>query len=257
LGGAVLLVITALWRCEEKIPPGPPRGKVMAAHLYTTRNKIEYAQWNNLRLRYHFKVGLSEEETAFLNDFLQWRVYFRVDISNTFDEVIDGTKWIEVKLKIWGDEPREWERHLSYTEINPADSVLLHPGKTLTLYTADSLVWDQTDDEGKLIPEVDSYLHYFVQKVIKDSLVRDTLDLKPVWVEKFWVDCDTLAQFWVDTVKAFEEPIPVYAAASVKLFREYEPIMTDTLQLKIVYRFPVGYVEPLPPCQEGFLEGPE
>ncbi len=245
----LLLLLVFGLACKEKIPNGPKRGKVMKAFLSTKDGRINYVQWNHYDDRYEIK-------NIDLNSFSQmmaWQIPFTVNLTNTFDEVIDGTKEIKIRVKIWQPDAN-WVRHLSYTEVNLSDSVLLQPGHTRNFYTADSLMWDQRDDSGQLIFPVGHYKEYLVQEVRRDSLVPDTVNGKPGYKIKIWADCDTLAVFNRDSVVAFKKPVTILATASVKLFHEYHPEQSDTLKLQIRYFFPASYLERKLGCYPGFRE---
>jgi|GEM_PF-4920062 len=243
----IVFLLTLIFSCKEKIPNGPKRGKVMDAQISTKNERTNYVQWNHYDDRYELR---NINETAF-EQMMAWKVPFTVKLTNVFDEIIDGTKEIRIRVKIW--EPgRNWIRHFSYTEINLADSVLLHPGETHSFYTADSLIWDQRDDTGKCIFPVGHYKWYLVQEVLHDTLVPDTVNNKPGYKTRLWGDCDTLAVFDKDSVIAFKGTVAVLATASVQLFHEYLPVQSDTLKLHIRYYFPSSYLKRKIGCYSGF-----
>ena len=242
-----LLTLALGLACKEKIPSGPRRGQVMEALLSSKDGRTDYVQWNHFDDRY----DIQKIDQASFNQMMAWQVPFAVNLTNTFDEVIDGTKEIKIRVNVW-QAGSNWVRHLSYTEVNLSDSVLLQPGRTRNFYTADSLVWDQRDDAGQSIFPVGHYKQYLVKEVRRDSLVPDTVNGKPGYVIKTWADCDTLAALDRDSVVAFKNPATILATASVKLFHEYDPVQTDTLVLHIRYFFPASYLRRKIGCYPGF-----
>ncbi|HDZ12721.1 MAG TPA: hypothetical protein ENH53_10985 [Bacteroidetes bacterium] len=220
----------------------------MQAKLLTKNGVTQFAQADNLLNRYDLKKGVSQEA---YNQLMASEVPFKISLQNIFDEIIDGTKDIEILITIW-DASQKWVRHLHYSEIDPSDSVLLHPGENYQFYTADSLKWEQKDDEGTPIYPVGHYMKYTVYPVFRDSVVIDSSGLKPKKIHRLWADCDTVAAVRLDSVVAFKSPKIVYATASVKLFREYAPVQTDTLILQIKYIFPGNMLKKKKGCYPGF-----
>lgn len=245
----IVFIVTLILSCKEKIPQGPTQGAVLQAKILTKNGVTQFAQVNHFLDRYDLKRGVSQEA---YDQLMAWKVPFKISLYNVFDEIIDGTKDIEISIKIW-DASQKWVRHLHYSEIDPSDSVLLHPGENYEFYTADSLEWEQKDDKGTLIHQVNQYMKYTVYPVIRDSVVIDSSGLKPKKVHRLWGDCDTVAVVRLDSVVAFKSPKIVYATASVKLFREYAPVQADTLILQIKYIFPGNILKKKKGCYPGFL----
>jgi len=220
---SILMLIVS---CREKIPEGPPRVQVMEAVLYTPFDRNVFPQPTNYLNRYQKPNDLSTDEWNYLTDS---DIRFRIKVNNIFDETIDGLKWIEVKLNLWSTNYPNISRTLTYRNFKEDTSlIVLHPGKTYYVYTADSLIWDQTDKNGKSIHKLNPY-HVF--NVFLDSTFNRQ---KNEW-EYF---CDTTYTVIVDTVVAFDVPIKMKAQAEVKIFKNYEPIKTNIFYFTIAYIFP-------------------
>ncbi len=249
----VALVVTLalpLCTCEEKIPEGPKRGQVLSARLRTASGWTRYMQAPDFADRY-LLTKVPEEERQFLDN---WKVHFRLDVVNTFDETIDGTKWIKVKVTIWPRDQGKWTKTLTFADTTSREPVVLHPGHTYVVSAGDMLVWEQTDEQGASIHRKEPYTMWIIYPRIVDSLmVTDPKSREKTVVP--WVYCDTLATVTKDSVVAFEAPLVVKAKAEVQLFREYPPVESEELHLEIFYLFPKGMQRKYW-CAEGpFVQG--
>lgn len=229
---AVALAVTAA--CQEKIPEGPTRGQVLSAHLYTTFGQTSFPQPPDFADRYELSK-VSAEDMRLLTF---WRVPFRIEVENVFDETIDGTKWIQVTLKLWPREGGRWTKTLTYADTASGESLVIHPGHTYVVSAEEKLIWDQTDDQGQSVHQYESYeLTVVRRRIVTLRMVEPTTREKKLVM---WMFCDTLGTVTKDSLVAFHPPLAVKAKAQVQLFREYPPLETDELELRIFYLFPRG-----------------
>ncbi len=220
----ILLLIT----CEENIPEGPPRVEVTEAVLGISMDRNDFPQPTNFGNRYEIPEFLLAE----WNEITDHLIRFRVRVVNIFDETVDGLKWIDVQLKFWSENRPEIEGTFSYRNFaNDTTLIVIHPAHTYYVYTADSLIWDQTYMDGRSIHETDVY-HVF--KVEPDSLFNAKTG-------EWQFFCDTTYTQWVDTVVVFSEPIEMKAQASVKIFKNYEAVESNVLDFTITYLSPSGF----------------
>lgn len=223
-----LLVILIFSTCKEKIPEGPPKVQVAEADLYVPFDRKVFPQPTNFLNRYKRPDDMSQEDWDFITDS---DIRFRIKVNNIFDETIDGLKWIDVKLKLWSTNFPHIQRTLSYQNFREDSSlIVLHPGKTYYVYTEDSLIWNQTDENGECIHNTELY-HTF--NVRLDSTFSKE---KNEW--EYY--CDTTYYAWVDTVTQFDIPIKMKAQAEVKIFKNYEPIESNVFSFQLAYTFPPG-----------------
>ena len=233
--------IILLATCDEEIPEGPPRVQVTEAVLSITMERTDFPQPTNFGNRYKTPQTL---EWTLMIDYL---VRFRLKVNNIFDETVDGLKWIDVKVRLWSTNRPEIDRTYTYHNFTEDTTlIVLHPAHTYYLYTADSLIWNQTFENGESIHETNPY-HTF--KIKEDSLLDTST--------KEWIYfCDTTYTGWEDTVVAFYEPIQMKAQASVKIFKNYGAIESNVLDFTITYLAPTGFPDEYicphnPPCGGG------
>jgi len=231
---AVFLIFLS---CREQIPEGPPKVQVIEAELYVPFDRKVFPQPTNFSNRYVRPESFSSEDWDYATDA---SVRFRIKINNIFDETIDGLKWIDARLHLWSSNYSGIDYYLTYRNFQE-DSLLivLHPGKTYYVYTQDSLIWEQEDEQGKTIHQTNPYRMFFIR-----------LDSTFIKEENKWdYFCDTTYTSWVDTVAKFDLPIKMKAQAEIKIFKNYEAIKTNVYQFEIQYFFPAGmsdlYVCPL------------
>ena len=230
-----LLGIIFFYRCEEQIPAGPPRVEVVEAELYTSFDRTDYPQPTNFSNRW---VLLPRDAPPPETGYDSWAqlldsvVRFRIKVNNIFDETVDGLKWIDVKLRYWSINYPEIKGTLSYQNYNEDSTlIVLHPDKSYYVYTSDSLVWDQTYEHGESIHSIGQFLDYEIR-------VDSTWDI----IEGKWdYFCDTTYTTWKDTVIAFDLPIKLKAQAEVKIFKNYEAILSNVFRFTITYFFPTAY----------------
>ncbi len=228
---------------DEPLPSGPVLQEPLSAHLFITGDIFTYIQDNHFLDRYSLIDGVNYA------DFLQstkWQVPFRVSVSNEIDEVIDGNKLIQVELYL-EESNHLWADTLIFNDLTHTDQLLIHPGHEYAIYTSDSLTWRQTKNGGESIYDMDHYTN------IRLSEYRDSTKT-PCGLMGYYQFClESSTEF--DTVPRFDFPIQVLAHAQVKVFEEYEPILSDTLQIAITYYYPdrkfkVNF------CDEGWLYDP-
>lgn len=230
--------------CEEKIPEGPPRTQVLKAHLSTTFGQTAFPQPPDFEDRYNMDKVPADEMTLLR----QWKIFYRIAVENVFDETIDGTKWIKVTLRIWPRDGGGWSKTLTYADTTSNESLVIHPGHTYVLYTEDKLIWDQTNEEGKSIHRYEPYELTIILSRTVDRIVFDPETREKRIVP--WIYCRKLRTVTLDSLVAFHPPIVAKAKATVQLFREYRPIETDELEVRLFYLFPHG-MTPKYWCAEG------
>ena len=223
-----LISILLLIGCKEKIPEGPPRVQVAEAELYVPFNRSVFPQPTNFSNRYKKSENVNQEDWDYAIDS---DVRFRIKVNNIFDETIDGLKWIDVKLHLWSTNYTDINQVRTYSNFQEDSSlIVLHSGKSYYVYTKDSLVWHQTENNGNSIHNTNPYQTFFVRL---DSTFNKDEDN---W-EYF---CDTTYTAWVDTVVKFDLPIKMKAQAEVKIFKNYEVITSNIFHFEIHYFFPEG-----------------
>ena len=224
----ILVFSSLLFYCEEKIPEGPPRVEVAEAELYVPFDRSIFPQPTNYGNRYLRPENMTQEEWDYATDSA---VRFRIKVNNIFDETIDGLKWIDVKLHLWSTNYLHIDQHLHYRNFSEDTTlIVLHPDKSYYVFTKDSLIWDQEDEPGTSIHQTNPYQTFFVR--LDSVFNRD----ESIW-EYF---CDTTYTSWVDTVVAFDLPIRMKAQAEVKIFKNYEAILSNIFHFEIQYYFPDG-----------------
>ncbi len=229
--------------CSEKIPEGPEKKDVVQVELWIVNPKERYPQPGRFLERYRLipAVLLNEDRLKAWEELTDYHVAFRVKVANTFDETIDGTKWIDIQVHLWEPANPSWRKTLRFRDYRPGESLAPHPAQTVTPCTADSLIRHQTDDEGKSIHETGRYHAFEVRQVVYLNR-RD-------W--RYWVRCDTVYTGYVDTVKAFEGEKLIKAKAEVKLFREFPAWESNEVEFRLYYLWPKGYLVPKYRCREG------
>ncbi len=224
----VIILTFVSFYCEEKIPQGPPKVQVIEAELYVPFNRKVFPHPTNYWTRYSRPESMTQAEWEYATDSA---VRFRIKVNNIFDETIDGLKWIDVKLHLWSTNYSYIDYTFSYTNFSEDSTlIVLHPGKSYYVYTADSLVWNQTDESGNCIFDTEPFHMYFIRL---DSTFSKELD-------KWEYFCDTTYVAWVDTVVKFDLPVKMKAQAAVKIFKNYEPIISNIYHFEIHYFFPQG-----------------
>jgi len=225
-------IVALLIGCEEKVLTPPQKPEVLVVTLTTQDNRSLYAHRHNYHLRYQIPPeGMSLRDWNYLS---QWQVPFDIYVANHFDEAVEGTLWIEVKLHLWpADGSGAWHRTLTFADTVTQRYLTLAPGDSIRLQTYDALVWAQDDDSGHCIHLTEQYLHYFVTPRLGWKWITPELRVQ-------WVYCDTNAVVPTDTVVAFDQPVPVKAQAEVRLFKEYRSLLSNEVLFDIAYFFPVG-----------------
>jgi len=229
----VLLFFTlpCFFVCEEKIPEGPPKVQVIEAELYVPFDRKIFPQPTNFNNRYFRPENYASDDWSYATDA---DIRFRIKVNNTFDETIDGLKWIDAKLHLWSTNYLDINYHLNYRNFEEDSSlIVLHPGKTYYVYTKDSLIWRQEDETGESIHKQNPYRMFFIRP---DS----SYDKQSNRWEYF---CDTTYTAWVDTVVNYDLPIKMKAQAEIKIFKNYEAITTNVYHFEIHYFYPEGMTD--------------
>ena len=217
--------------CQEKIPEGPERGDVLSIKLSTLDNRTIYPQETNYQLRY--KIPPSGITMAEWDSISNHTVLFDIWIYNQFDEAFEGTRWIDIKLNIWPEDPDlEWMRTLTFSDTVHHYHFVLTPGDSTNIYTAGQLLWTQHDDAGVCIHPTQQYIPELYSRHV--GIIRTPTERIP------WVFCDTTYLAPTDTIVFFENPIRVFAQAEVQFIEEYPTFLSNLLELDIVYLPPPG-----------------
>jgi len=225
----ILAVISILLLyCEEEIPQGPPKVQVAEAELYVPFDRKVFPHPTNYWTRYLRPENIYQEQWDYATD---PAVRFRIKVNNIFDETIDGLKWIDVKLHLWSTNYHHIDYVLTYRNFREDSTlIVLHPDKSYYVYTQDSLIWNQTDEQGNSIHQTNPYQMFFVRLDSTFDKDRNEWDFF----------CDTTYTAWVDTVVKFDLPIKMKAQAEVKIFKNYEAITSNIFHFEIHYFFPKG-----------------
>lgn len=225
------LLFLILIYCDEKIPEGPPLVPVMAAKLYVLPERSVFPQPTNYDNRYKRPKNISQDYWNYLTDH---RVNFRINVSNIFDETIDGLEWTEIKIRLWSTNYPEIKDTLSFSYIkDDPELFVFHPGETHNIWSEVSLVWHQKNRKGVSIHQLEKYTPYVV--TTKSLLIKEFRNHHYYWY------CDTTNLAPVDTVKFFDLPIKMQAQADVKIFKNYEAIQSNIFDFTIEYFFPEGF----------------
>ena len=222
----IFTTILLFLSCQEEIPEGPELVQVIEASLVTDRN--EYPQPSNYGNRYWISHIPNFKNLTNAN------VRFKVKVTNTFDETVEGIDWTEVKVKLWSEQLPNFEKTLSFTyHKDETEWLILHPGEEYHIYTLDSLVWVQTNENDTCIHVMESFVPYFVR--------LDSVFNKPERRHEYF--CDTTFFAPADSVVAFETPIDIQAQAAVKIFKNYEAVQSNVCRFQIKYFFPPGMID--------------
>lgn len=227
-----VFLLTFLWGCEENILTPPQKPEVLVVKLRTENNRTLFAHRHNYHLRYQIPPeGMSVDDW---NRQSQWQVPFEVWVCNRFDEAVEGTLWIELKINLEpADGSGAWHRTLAFADTAMPRYLTLAPGDSIRIQTYQQLLWQQDDDSGKCIHLTEQYLHYVVNSRLGWKWVQPDVRVQ-------WVYCDTVAVVPTDTVVAFDAPVTVKAQAELRLFKEHWPMKSNEFVFDIVYFFPVG-----------------
>lgn len=229
----VILFIT----CDEQIPEGSPLVQVIEADLYAPNHGVDesvprtqFPQPTNFENRYYRPRYINANDWQYLTDF---NVRFKIKVTNTFDETIDGLEWIDIKLRLWSSNYSAINCTSSYSR-HRTDSrkLVLHPGESFNLYPEQQMVWDQTDADGRSIHKTDYYTPFYIRV---DSVYTKV----PKNQEQIYF-CDTTYFAPVDTVVFFDPAIEMKAQADVKIFKNYDYIESNIFNFKIIYFHPPG-----------------
>jgi len=215
----------------------------LSAKISITDDELDYIQYHQYLDRYSLINGINY--TDFLES-TKWQVPFRVSVTNEIDEVIDGNKLIQIELYL-EESNHLWADTLIFNDLTHTDQLLIHPGHEYAIYAADSLTWRQTKNGDESIYELDHYTN------TRLSEYRDSTKAPCGLIGYYQFCLESSTEF--DTVPRFDLPIQVLAHAKVKIFDEYEPILSDTLKVAIIYYYPerkfsVNF------CDEGWLYDP-
>ncbi len=225
--------------CREKIPEGPAKVQVIEAELYTPFDRKVFPQPTNYSNRYLKPENMLQGDWDYATDS---SIRFRIKVNNIFDETIDGLKWIDVKLHLWSTNYSQIDLILNYRDFEDDSSlIVIHPGKSYYVYTMDSLIWQQTDALGHSIHATNPYHAFFVRP--DSTFLKDE--------NKWEYFCDTTYTSWVDTVVRFDLPIKMKAQAEVKIFKNYEAILSNIYHFEIYYFFPEGMKDSHFECMVG------
>ena len=216
--------------CSEKIPQGPEKVEVIRVTLKIKKDQDVFPQPGLFLTRYKLIPAVQDdpERLEAWRWMSEYEVPFSVEAENVFDETVDGTKWYDIKVHLWEPANPTWRKTLRYREYSPGTPLVLHPGQRVSPWTADSLVWDQTDDSGRWIHETGTYRTYRVVPFVFFSEYRGVP----------WVRCDTVYTGYADTVKAFEGDKVIRAKAEVQLFKELPAWESNEVEFRIRYVFP-------------------
>jgi hypothetical protein len=226
--------------CDEQIPEGPELVQVIEADFYAADHGVNenmsrtvFPHPTNYENRYYRPRYINANDWQYLTDF---RLRFKIKVTNTFDETVDGLEWIDVKLRLWSTNYPAISCTLSFSH-HRTDSrqLVLHPGESFHVYTEEPMEWDQTDENGQTIHNMNSYRPYSIRV---DSVYKKV----PLNQEQIYF-CDTTYFAAVDTVVWFDPAIEMKAQADVKIFKNYDYIASNIFNFKIIYFHPPGMIK--------------
>ena len=175
-----------------------------------------------------------------------WKVPFVIWVFNNFDEAMEGKKWIDVRVNLWPADPNEnWLCQLVYADTTSSRQMTIPPGDSIGIYSGTKLIWDQKDDEGNSIHEVEQFVPIWIECTEFDSIFKNPDQTVP------WRYCDTTALGPVDTVVAFLNPKKIYAQAEVQLFKNYHVVKSNIIEFNLHYFFPADGFRDKFWCEEG------
>lgn len=249
----IISVILLSLSCEEEIPEGPELVQVIEADFYAADHGVNenlprtlFPHPTNYENRYNRPRYIDANDWQYLTDF---KLRFKIKVTNTFDETIDGLEWIDIKLRLWSTNYPAINCTLSFSR-HRTDSrqLVLHPGESFNVYTEQPMIWEQTDATGRSIHQINSYQPFAIRV---DSVYKKL----PIDQEQIYF-CDTTYFAPVDTVVWFDPAIEMKAQADVKIFKNYDYIASDIFNFKIIYFYPPGMVKKQRcPVVEGKLYG--
>ncbi len=233
-------VILLSLSCDEEIPEGPELVQVIEADFYATNHGVSenmprtvFPHPTNYENRYYRPKYISANEWQYLTDY---KLRFRIKVTNTFDETIDGLEWIDIKLRLWSTNYPAINCTLSFKRHRiDFRQLVLHPGESFNVYPEEQMIWDQTDESGRSIHKINSYRPFSVR-------VDSVYNKVPLNQQQIYF-CDTTYFAPVDTVVFFDPAIEMKAQADVKIFKNYDYIVSNIFNFTIIYFNPPGMVK--------------